>query len=134
MNLFSIHVYCLYVQVEVGSIKLNVGRIHYPTSDTANHESVLYGVIGCIVVTSILCAILVIFVMRLSMNKKLDTTLTELKQMKEEISRIVAREGSIIVLNLFSLCFSFFRGRQFFSNLFHVSMFFPLHLQENVDY
>ncbi|VDI38538.1 plexin A [Mytilus galloprovincialis] len=83
----------IFMLVEVGSIKLNVGRIHYPTSDTANHESVLYGVIGCIVVTSILCAILVIFVMRLSMNKKLDTTLTEWKQMKEEISRIVAREG-----------------------------------------
>ncbi|CAG2193361.1 unnamed protein product [Mytilus edulis] len=40
--------FSIVIKVEVGSIKLNVGRIHYPTSDTANHESVLYGVIGCL--------------------------------------------------------------------------------------
>lgn len=95
----SLYVFCSYVQVEVGSIKLNAGRIHYPTSDTVNHESVLYGVIGCLVVTSILCVILVIFVMRRSMNTKMDKALTDLKQMKDEMSRIVAREGSLIVLS-----------------------------------
>ncbi|CAC5379801.1 unnamed protein product [Mytilus coruscus] len=83
----------LYSKVEVGRIRLNVGRIHYPSSDSASNESVLYGVIGCILVASIVCVLLVIFIMRRSMNKKMDKARTELKEIKEEMRRIVATEG-----------------------------------------
>lgn len=83
----------IFILVEVGRIRLNVGRIHYPSSDSASNESVLYGVIGCILVASIVCVLLVIFIMRRSMNKKMDKARTELKEIKEEMRRIVATEG-----------------------------------------
>ncbi|CAG2221460.1 unnamed protein product [Mytilus edulis] len=84
-----------WVKVIVGNINEPVGYLRYESSTIGKSNIVLYGVAGGVIIGVLVIISFVVIMMRRSMKRKIDKTKTEMKEMKEEISKIVVKADEL---------------------------------------
>ncbi|CAG2225813.1 unnamed protein product [Mytilus edulis] len=85
----------VFIVVIVGNINEPVGYLRYEPSVIGNSNIVLYGVAGGVTIGVLVIIAFVVIMMRRSMKRKIDKTKTEMKEMKEEISKIVVKADEL---------------------------------------
>ncbi|XP_052059519.1 plexin-2-like [Mytilus californianus] len=85
----------VFIVVVVGNINEHVGYLRYESSTSENNNIVLYGVAGGVIIVVLVIISVVVLMMRRSMKRKIDKTKTEMKEMKEEISKIIVKEDGL---------------------------------------
>ncbi|XP_071129066.1 plexin-A4-like [Mytilus edulis] len=85
----------VFIVVIVGNIKEPVGYLRYESSTIRNSNIVLYGVAGGVIIGVLVIISFVVIMMRRSMKRKIDKTKTEMKEMKEEIRKVVVKADEL---------------------------------------
>ncbi|XP_071129080.1 plexin-A4-like [Mytilus edulis] len=85
----------VFILVVVGNINELVGYLRYESSTSENNSTVLYGVAGGGLAGVLVIISVIALMMRRSMKKKADNTNTEMKEIKEKVSKMVTKEDVV---------------------------------------